>query len=120
MNDAELLRRYAEEASQDAFAELVRLRIGLVYAAALRRSSGDPHRAQEVTQAVFTGLAQKSASLCRHRADWMALYRHPIFRRQDRPVRAAAAGPGPGGLYHAGEYDFTRARNSRGTPSSTA
>jgi len=68
MNDAELLRRYAEEDSQEAFAELVRLRIGLVYAAALRQTGGNVHRAQDVTQAVFTALARNAASLRRHSA----------------------------------------------------
>lgn len=68
MNDSELLRRYAEEGSQEAFAELVRLRIGLVYSAALRQNGGDIHRAQEVAQSVFTDLAIKAGSLCRHKA----------------------------------------------------
>ena len=68
MNDAELLRRYAEEGSQEAFTELVRLRLGLVYSAALRQTGGDAHRAQEVAQAVFTDLARKAALLCRHHA----------------------------------------------------
>ena len=68
MHDAELLRRYAEDGSQEAFAELVRLRLGLVYSAALRLSTGDAHRAQDVTQIVFSDLARKAPSLCRHRA----------------------------------------------------
>ena len=54
MNDTELLRRFVQEGSQEAFAELVRLRIGLVYSAAFRRSGGDAHRAQDIAQAVFT------------------------------------------------------------------
>jgi RNA polymerase sigma factor (sigma-70 family) len=68
MTDTELLRQYAEEGSQEAFAAVVRLRIGLVYASALRRTGGDAHRAQDITQSVFTELARHSASLCRHRA----------------------------------------------------
>jgi len=36
-DDAELLRRYADEGAEDAFAEFVRRHIGLVHAAALRR-----------------------------------------------------------------------------------
>jgi RNA polymerase sigma factor (sigma-70 family) len=63
--DAELLRRYAEEGSSDAFGELVRRNVDLVYAAALRRT-GDPYRAQEVAQTVFVDLARKARSLQRH------------------------------------------------------
>ena len=62
--DSELLRRYAEEASEEAFAELVRRHIDLLYAAALRQV-GDSHRAQDVTQMVFTDLARKAGELCR-------------------------------------------------------
>lgn len=36
LEDSDLLRRYVEQGAQDAFAELVRRRIGLVYAVALR------------------------------------------------------------------------------------
>jgi RNA polymerase sigma factor (sigma-70 family) len=62
--DSDLLRRYAEEGSEDAFAELVRRHLDLVYAAALRQV-GDPHRAEDVAQAVFADLARKAAALCR-------------------------------------------------------
>jgi RNA polymerase sigma factor (sigma-70 family) len=62
-DDPELLRRYADSASEDAFAELVRRHIGTVYAAALRRVGGDAHLAEDVTQEVFTDLARKAGSL---------------------------------------------------------
>ncbi len=61
--DTELLRRYVEERSETAFAELVGLHVNLVYFAALRQVGGDAHRAQEVAQSVFTDLARKAASL---------------------------------------------------------
>jgi RNA polymerase sigma factor (sigma-70 family) len=61
--DAELLRRYAEEKSEAAFAELVRLHLNLVYFAALRQVGGDAHRAKDVAQTVFTDLARKAHSL---------------------------------------------------------
>src|SRR5262245_50135383 len=66
MNDSELLRQFVKEYSQEAFAELVRRRVGLVYAAALRQLGGDTHRAEDVTQEVFVDLARKAPSLLRH------------------------------------------------------
>ena len=64
-DDAELLRRYAEEKSEEAFAELVERHLGLVYHAALRQCGGDAYRAQDVAQAVFADLARKAATLAR-------------------------------------------------------
>ncbi len=68
MNDSDLLRRFVDEHSQEAFAELVRRRVGLVYAAALRQVGGDAHRAEDVTQEVFIDLARKARALSRHPA----------------------------------------------------
>jgi DNA-directed RNA polymerase specialized sigma24 family protein len=62
MEDQELLREYVARHSDEAFTELVRLHLGLVYSAALRRLR-DPAAAEEVTQAVFTLLAQKARTL---------------------------------------------------------
>lgn len=67
-DDAELLRRYADERSEKDFAELVRRHLGLVYHAALRQCGGDAHRAQDVAQAVFTDVARKAGSLARRPA----------------------------------------------------
>lgn len=64
-DDAELLRRYAEERSEEAFAELVRRHLGLVYGAALRQLHGSTHRAEDVAQSVFIDLARKAAPLSR-------------------------------------------------------
>ena len=63
--DCELLRRYAESRCEEAFAELVRRHLNLVYSAALRQVNGDVHLAQDVTQTVFTDLARKADSLSR-------------------------------------------------------
>src|SRR5579862_98760 len=56
-NDDQILREYANSRSESAFVELVARHADWVYSAALR-SAGDPHRAQDVTQAVFLLLAQ--------------------------------------------------------------
>ncbi len=64
-DDAALLRQYAEEGSDSAFTELVRRHVDLVYGAALRRT-GDPHRAADVAQQVFTMLARDARKLSRH------------------------------------------------------
>lgn len=65
-DDAELLRLYAEERSEAAFAELVRRHLDLVYSAALRQVGGDAHRAHDVAQTVFTVLARKATAVARH------------------------------------------------------
>ena len=83
IEDTELLRRYAEDDAEDAFAELVRRRIGLVYGVALRRTRGDAQGAQDATQKVFADLARKAAALSRRPvlAGW--LYRSAQFAAAD-------------------------------------
>jgi RNA polymerase sigma factor (sigma-70 family) len=61
-DDSALLRQYAEDHSDEAFAALVTRHINLVYSVALRHV-GDPHQAEEVTQAVFVILAKKPLQL---------------------------------------------------------
>ena len=72
-NDAELLRRYSREGVEEAFAELVRRYLALVYHAALRQVGGDAQAAEDVTQKVFTVLARKARSLGGHEtlAGWL-------------------------------------------------
>ena len=67
-DDAELIRRYADQRSEEVFAELVRRHLGLVYAAALRRLGGDAHGAADVAQGVFVKLARDAARLSGHAA----------------------------------------------------
>src|SRR6476646_7173615 len=67
-SDSELLCRYVEARCEDAFAELVRRHVNLVYSAALRQVNGDAHLAQDVAQNVFADLARKAATLSRRLA----------------------------------------------------
>src|SRR4051794_18446867 len=61
-NDIDLAHKFAREASEAAFAELVRRHINLVFSVALRLTE-NPEDAQDVTQAVFILLAQKANRL---------------------------------------------------------
>lgn len=83
IEDAELLRRYADDRSQEAFAELVRRRVNLVYSVALRQVGGDVHLAEDVTQRVFTDLARKAQSLAQHAVLSGWLYRSAQFAATD-------------------------------------
>jgi RNA polymerase sigma factor (sigma-70 family) len=65
VEDKQLIRQYAAEQSEAAFAELVRRHLKMVYAAALRQVNGDRHLAEDVTQAVFADLARKAKTLQR-------------------------------------------------------
>jgi RNA polymerase sigma factor (sigma-70 family) len=60
--DLDLLGQYAGQASEPAFAELVRRHVNLVYSAALRQVRS-PQLAEEVAQSVFTDLARNAARL---------------------------------------------------------
>jgi uncharacterized protein (TIGR03435 family) len=62
VSDMDLLRDYQRQGSEEAFAELVRRHINLVYSAALRHAGIAAH-AEEITQAVFVILARKAAGL---------------------------------------------------------
>src|SRR5580658_11183634 len=92
--DCELLRQFARTNSGDAFAELVRRHLNLVYSAALRQVNGDAHLAQDVAQTVFADLARKADSLSRRESLTGWLYTSAHFaaakmirgetRRRDR------------------------------------
>jgi len=62
MTDRDLIREFVDRHSEEAFAELVRRHINLVYSVALRYVGNGPD-AQDVTQAVFIVLARKAPRL---------------------------------------------------------
>ncbi len=92
--DSELLARFARTNAEDAFAELVKRHVNLVYSAALRQVAGDAHLAQDVAQTVFTDLARKAGALARRESLTGWLYTSAHFaaakmvrtetRRRDR------------------------------------
>ena len=62
LDDLHLLRAYAEGGSEEAFGTLVTRHVDKVYSVALRHT-GNPHTAEEITQAVFVILAKKARQL---------------------------------------------------------
>lgn len=81
--DHELLRRYVEDRSEGAFAELVTRRVNLVYSVAVRQCGGDAHLAEDVTQKVFADLARKAAELAGRPVLSGWLYRSAQFAAAD-------------------------------------
>src|SRR5580700_374632 len=60
--DKRLLHEYVHNSSRRALEELARRHLDMVYSSALRQT-GDPHLAEDVTQAVFLVLAQKAKTI---------------------------------------------------------
>src|SRR5206468_8528824 len=62
LDDHELLAEFARSNSETAFATLAARHVNLVYSTALR-FTGNPHHAEEISQAVFVILARKAGTL---------------------------------------------------------
>lgn len=96
--DALLLRRFVEDHAEDAFTEIVRRHLAMVYGTALRRVGGDAHLAQDVAQTVFISFATKAESLRNHvsLAGWLYVATHrataeAVRREQRRKQHEASA-----------------------------
>jgi RNA polymerase sigma factor (sigma-70 family) len=87
-DDMALVRAYAADQSEAAFATLVARHVGLVHSAALRQLR-DEHLAQDVTQAVFVLLARKAGSLSPDTVLSGWLYRTALFACADVRRREA-------------------------------
>jgi RNA polymerase sigma factor (sigma-70 family) len=61
-DDSQLLASYAHHGAGDAFQRLVERHINFVYASALRQT-GNPHTAEDITQAVFLLFSQRAGRL---------------------------------------------------------
>ncbi|HEY4301033.1 MAG TPA: sigma-70 family RNA polymerase sigma factor [Candidatus Didemnitutus sp.] len=112
-SDHELLARFHRDASDGAFAEIVRRHLNLVYAAARRRLGGDASLAEEVSQNAFVALATRARQgrSIGHVAAWLHgttrhLAAHAVRaerRRKEREMKAheldvTDAVPGPPGI----------------------
>jgi RNA polymerase sigma factor (sigma-70 family) len=77
-DDSQLLRRFSEEHSEEAFAALVREHLNLVYSAALRKTGGNSALAADVSQQVFAALAARARALADHPtlAGWLYTTTH--------------------------------------------
>jgi RNA polymerase sigma factor (sigma-70 family) len=104
--DAELLATFARTNSEDAFAELVKRHVNLIYSAALRQVQGDEHLAKDVAQIVFSDLARKAGSLARRESltGWLYTSAHHAAakvirtetRRRDREEKFMRESDGSG------------------------
>ncbi|HEY1764627.1 MAG TPA: sigma-70 family RNA polymerase sigma factor [Opitutaceae bacterium] len=98
--DRDLLQSYASGGSEDAFAEIVRRHVNLVYSLAFRQLRGNASLAADATQAVFTSLAAKAATLphLSNLSSWLyTTTRYTVShtvrterRRQERETKAYA------------------------------
>ncbi|MCH1505017.1 MAG: sigma-70 family RNA polymerase sigma factor [Verrucomicrobiales bacterium] len=79
LEDRELLRQYAEQASAPAFDEMVRRHLDHVYSAAMRRVNGERTLAEDVVQTVFIDFARKAKNIPGDMPPGAWLHRHTGF-----------------------------------------
>jgi RNA polymerase sigma factor (sigma-70 family) len=101
ISDTSLLHDYVTRRDEDAFAELVRRHLPMVYSAAFRKLGHDPSAAEDVAQSVFLQLALRGGDLSRHPvlAGWLyvtasrkaADHSRHLRRRQQRETMLAEA-----------------------------
>lgn len=117
VEDAELLRRFAEGHAEADFAEFVRRYVDFVYGCALRRVGGDVHFAEDVVQQVFVAAARNARGLARHPAPsgWLYTAARNISvqlvrteRRRRTRERAAEAMSEQNGPIPEGDWDQVR------------
>lgn len=87
-DDERLLEMYVAQRSGEAFSQIVRRHIQLVYASALRQV-GEAQMAEDITQTVFALLARKAGSVRRHSlAAWLlAVTRHAAANERRAALR---------------------------------
>lgn len=85
MTDWKLVREYVDKGSQQAFAELVRRHMNLVYWTC-RRHLGNASQAEDATQEVFILLARKAGALSPREslAGWLFLTSRLVCRGESR------------------------------------
>jgi len=74
-----LLAEYVQTGSETAFGEFARRYVDLFYSTALRSVGGDTHRAEDVAQIVFVGLARTARTLLPEVMLGGWLHRHTCF-----------------------------------------
>jgi RNA polymerase sigma factor (sigma-70 family) len=84
MDDAASLQSFADRGDEKAFADLVRRHTPFVYSVALRRTGGDTHLAEDISQEVFVDMGRKAGRLARHPALKAWLYTATRFAEANR------------------------------------
>src|SRR5215510_14195802 len=75
----QLLNQYVKDGSEEAFGELVKRYIDLVYSSAVRLFNRDTHLAEDVTQTVFLDLARLARTFSPNVMLGGWLHRHTCF-----------------------------------------
>lgn len=83
IEDVELIRRFREQGSDEAFAQIVDRYVNMVYSVAFRQLGESEHLARDVCQDVFVSLARKIETLRPEviLSGW--LYRSTLFAAKD-------------------------------------